>query len=303
MAISERTKTIIWTKGGGTCAICREDLLKEFTSSTDTHLLGEVAHIVAERVDGPRGNSPLKLKERNHEANLLLLCLDHHKVVDDDPITHTVESLKRRKAEHELWVASRLSLEKTWQTKLHNFYYINVPRLNLLASSAGLSLNLSSYGEIVALHELGWELNYLMVGFEKILAKAELRAVEIGRAMELGETARGLIISFNQDFRTKNIRMPESVHGYKRAITGDLKKDPHIYADVTGYRVNVKIDPRWITTSTAFCEFRPPGGKNTFAGLGIINSIDHTARIASVTPYVIGLPSNPFIEAFWGDNF
>jgi hypothetical protein len=300
MPVSEKTKNIVWIKGGGTCAICRQQLLVGYTESSDTHLLGEIAHIVAEQADGPRGDSPLTIEERNHETNLLLLCLNHHKVIDDDPVTYTVESLNSIKAKHEQWVASRLSLEAPWQTKLHNFYYINVPRLNLLASSAGQLLDLSSYGEIVALHELGWGLNGLMAGFKHLLAQVELRAIEIGHAIEYGENARGLIVSFNQDFRTKNIRMPESVEGYKKAITGDLKKDPHIYADVGRFRVIVKIDPRWITTSTAFCEFRPSSGRGKFAGIGIINSIDSAGRTVSVTPYVIGLPSNPFLEAFYG---
>ena len=100
MPPSERTKRIIWSKGGGTCAICREILLIEFESLADTHLVGEVAHIVSERLDGPRGVSPLSIDERNSEKNLILLCLKHHKTIDDDPDGFTVERLHQIKNEH-----------------------------------------------------------------------------------------------------------------------------------------------------------------------------------------------------------
>lgn len=161
--ISEKTKRAVWASSGGCCAMCRERLLVTSTTGTASHLVGEVAHIVAEQPDGSRGSSPLTTEQRNQESNLILLCFDHHKIIDDDPITYTVESLQGLRQSHLDWVATRLQLERPWETKLHNFYYINVPRLNLLAATMGVSLDLSGYGEIDALHELGWNLNGLML--------------------------------------------------------------------------------------------------------------------------------------------
>jgi hypothetical protein len=214
VAVSEKTKRIVWTKAAGRCAICREVLYEGHVSGSDTHMLGEVAHIVADKGDGPRGASPLPPDERDHESNLLLLCLYHHKIIDDDTTAFTIERLQEIKAAHETWLNAQLVLEKAWQTKLHNLYYINVPRLNLLAASAGVSLNLDSYGEIEALHELGWELNRLLAGFENLLSKVELKAIEITAALKDPGKARGMIICFDQDFRTKNIRLPQSPGGY-----------------------------------------------------------------------------------------
>jgi hypothetical protein len=300
MPISEKTRRIVWVKSAGTCAICRRQLHEEYSSGGDTHLLGAVAHIVADREKGARGNSILTDEERDQESNLLLLCLEHHKIVDDDDVAYPVARLQEIKLAHEHWVASKLRLEQTWGTKLHHLYYINVPRLNTTAAAAGCYLDLERYGNITALHELGGALGGLMLGFDNLLMQVELRAVDLAVAVGLLENARGMLVSFDRDFRTKNIRMPESPAEYLRAVTGNLAKDPHIYTDVAGMRVVMRIDPRWITTTTAFSEFRPSSGKNKFAGLGIINSVDIDQRMVNVTPYVIGLPSNPFMEQFYG---
>lgn len=45
-------------------------------------VLGEVAHIVAERPGGPRGSFPLPLEDRNRAENLILLCTDLHQSVE-----------------------------------------------------------------------------------------------------------------------------------------------------------------------------------------------------------------------------
>ena len=45
--------------------------------------------------------------------------------------------------------------------------------------------------EIVALNELGWELNGLLLGFEDLLSRLELRAIDINLAVERIDQARG----------------------------------------------------------------------------------------------------------------
>jgi hypothetical protein len=192
----------------------------------------------------------------------------------------------------------RLTLEAPWQTTLHNFYYLNVPRLQVLSAIAGASLDLSRYGQVVALHELGWDLGALMAGFQQLLEQVELKAIPLRTAISLGSDARGLIVSFDDRFRTKNIMMPQSTQEYRTAVRGDLRTDPHVYLRENGKMITMVVDPRWITTTTAFVQFRPSGGQNQFAGLGLVNSADDDSM--SITPLVIGLPSNPFMEALYG---
>ncbi|AOM42434.1 HNH endonuclease [Xenorhabdus hominickii] len=299
MPVSEKLKKVIWSKAAGKCSICREDLLLNDEAKELTHLVGEVAHIVAEKKDGPRGISDLTLSTRNSERNLLLLCLMHHKVIDDNPSSYPVDRLLEIKKSHENWISENLASNPIWDTKLHQMYYINVPRLSLLCSRYGYSLDLSRYGRIKALHELGWELNGLMAGFSKLLSMVELKAVPIETALTQPSLIKGMYISFDRRFRTKNIRMPNCLSDYTTIFKSDLKKDPHIYTKIGDYKVVAFIDKRWVTTSTAFCQFRPSSGQNDFAGIAFVNSVDITAKIVNITPYVVGMPSNEFIEAFY----
>jgi hypothetical protein len=101
MPASEKVNRIIWIRCGGRCAICREILCIAGASPELSHLIGDVGHIVAEEENGPRGRAPLTLEQRNAESNLVLLCKPHHKLIDDDPTTYTVELLSRAKLAHE----------------------------------------------------------------------------------------------------------------------------------------------------------------------------------------------------------
>jgi hypothetical protein len=48
----------------------------------------EICHIKAQSAGGPRYDPDQTDKERHGFDNLLLLCGDHHKVVDADPATY-----------------------------------------------------------------------------------------------------------------------------------------------------------------------------------------------------------------------
>lgn len=298
MPISESVRRQVWVRDVGCCAICRERVYVEDIAPSVPQYRAEVAHIVAEKRDGPRGESHLTPQQRNHESNLLLLCFDHHAEIDSDVANYPVERLHAIKAQHLSWVSERLRVEVPWQTKLHNFFYLNVPRLQILSAMSGVTLNLSQYGDFVALHNLGLPLAGLMAGYKKLLEQVQLKAVPLSTALERGSDARGWLVSFDARFRTKNIDMPRTTAEYMNAVRGDLRSDPHIYMKVGGVKLTMVIDPRWITTTTAFVHFRPSSGQGSFAGFGILNSVEPSA--ASVTPLAIGLPSNPFMEAFFG---
>jgi len=70
-------------------------------------MIGEVAHIAGESVDGPRGASPTPTSDRNDVANLVLLCPNEHTEADsgrlDDPL-YTEDFLLARKASKEAWI-------------------------------------------------------------------------------------------------------------------------------------------------------------------------------------------------------
>jgi hypothetical protein len=67
-------------------------------------VLSEVAHIVSSAPDGPRGHYPLPPEDRDKYDNLILLCEEHHHIVDSQPSTYTVQRLRQMKANHEALV-------------------------------------------------------------------------------------------------------------------------------------------------------------------------------------------------------
>lgn len=62
---------------------------------------GTVCHIKARSKKGPRYDPKQTADERHSYANLLLLCPRHHKQIDSDSRTYTVDRLGEMKAVHE----------------------------------------------------------------------------------------------------------------------------------------------------------------------------------------------------------
>lgn len=112
--VSLKTQKILWGRAAGRCAHedCRRRLVEDISETDDPTLVGENCHIVAEKEDGPRGNSPLSLDERNRYGNLILLCNIHHKIIDDNEGKWTVVALHELKQRHEAWVEQSLGLDR-----------------------------------------------------------------------------------------------------------------------------------------------------------------------------------------------
>lgn len=60
-----------------------------------------VAHIIASNPRGPRGDKKLSHLLSDDINNLMLMCSDHHKLIDDNEKDYTVERLKEMKRKHE----------------------------------------------------------------------------------------------------------------------------------------------------------------------------------------------------------
>lgn len=111
MSVSLKTHKMLWGRSGMMCAFpdCKKELVSDESETDDASLIGEEAHIVGKREDSPRGKSDLHLEQRDKFDNLILLCSIHHKIVDDQENTYTVEILKNYKREHLNWVKNNLS--------------------------------------------------------------------------------------------------------------------------------------------------------------------------------------------------
>lgn len=101
--ISQPEMKALFMKSGGVCAFpgCPRELLEPGKAGEETAITGEMAHIVGEKRQGPRGNFPLDYEDRNKESNLVLLCPTHHKIVDTQLRTYTVAVMRKMKADHE----------------------------------------------------------------------------------------------------------------------------------------------------------------------------------------------------------
>jgi hypothetical protein len=92
----------LFAVSGNRCAFpkCECHLVLEDT------LIGEVCHIRAASDGGPRADSSQSSEQRHGYENLILLCANHHKVVDDDTEAYTVDRLVKMKKDHEArWAA------------------------------------------------------------------------------------------------------------------------------------------------------------------------------------------------------
>jgi nucleoside phosphorylase len=104
---SNRSIKILFAASGGLCAFphCTTRLVDSQTGS----LLGELCHIQAASEGGPRFNPAQSDDERNEADNYILLCPNHHRLVDQDPRTYSVHALRGMKKAHENRVAKLLS--------------------------------------------------------------------------------------------------------------------------------------------------------------------------------------------------
>lgn len=93
---------------------------------------------------------------------------------------------------------------------------------------------------------------------------------------------QGTTILIESDFRTKNVPLP-SDDPTKCQFSGDLSKDPHIYCKINNMKVISMIDPRWITTLTAFAMLK--SGHSRFKLLGTISKFG--PRVSFVSPMII----------------
>lgn len=112
MAISDKTRKILWGRSGNRCAICRHELISDATASDDESVVGDECHLVSPKEQGPRFDPSLCLDQVDDHPNLILLCRVHHKMVDDQCETYTVEVLQSLKVKHERWVSSTLTAKK-----------------------------------------------------------------------------------------------------------------------------------------------------------------------------------------------
>lgn len=93
----------LFARSGNQCAFtgCTQRLIEPGGSKDNDATIAQIAHIVADSRQGPRGEVPIKDDERNRYPNLVLLCGVHHDLIDAQPYTYSVQVLRQMKVNHE----------------------------------------------------------------------------------------------------------------------------------------------------------------------------------------------------------
>ena len=95
---SVQTLKKLFALSGNQCAFpkCKAPLV-----TSDGAFPAEVCHIRGQKPGAARYDESQPEVERHSASNLIVLCPNHHTVVDDDEVSYTVERLTSMKAEHE----------------------------------------------------------------------------------------------------------------------------------------------------------------------------------------------------------
>lgn len=109
--ISKLTLKVLYTLSGDQCAHpdCTNSIIEPATEKSDALIKAQICHILAVSEKGPRGRPGLTTKELNSPENLILLCRDHHAVIDGQHESYPADMLKDWKKDHQEKVQRILS--------------------------------------------------------------------------------------------------------------------------------------------------------------------------------------------------
>jgi len=193
MGISTKTRKKLWGKSGNRCSICKIELFSK-PKDKDGFNIGEECHIISSKINGPR-HKP-NIDDYDFFDNLILLCRNHHKEIDELTDTYTEELLRYIKLNHENWVTTTLNIsinkENISKPKFLTRITSGKELLNIISDSHGYRIDydevenekdaeyiggifqeLTAYGDISGMVEvydkvqIGMQLNELLKDLDK----------------------------------------------------------------------------------------------------------------------------------------
>jgi hypothetical protein len=102
-SVRSDVRTRLWGKAGGRCQYdgCNRPLWLDTLTKAEFNT-SYIAHIIADEPFGPRGDAVLSKKLKSDISNLMLLCDEHHRLVDRADVPgHPVDRLVAMKELHE----------------------------------------------------------------------------------------------------------------------------------------------------------------------------------------------------------
>lgn len=120
--IPENVRYLLWAKSAGRCQFdgCNKPLWRDGITQIEMSF-AEVAHIIGDRPKGPRGKASLSEAYCKDVNNLMLMCLDHHKMIDQILNIYSDEVLRQMKKAQEarIELATAISPDKTSQVVIY----------------------------------------------------------------------------------------------------------------------------------------------------------------------------------------
>lgn len=128
MTIKEKDIKLLWGRAANRCSFpdCRMKLSQDNKTATESFPIGEQAHIVGKEEGSARSGSILSVDERESYHNLILLCPNHHTLIDKNPQDYPIEKLHMFKSQHEYWVESTLSESRNAKVKASDIIYAHL---------------------------------------------------------------------------------------------------------------------------------------------------------------------------------
>lgn len=103
--INRKHIPLLWGRAAGCCELCSSPVYEEGLQRQEGNY-SNLAHINAASPGGPRYDEAQSREERRSMENLMLLCRECHKLIDDNPEDFPSSMLRAAKTERERAVAS-----------------------------------------------------------------------------------------------------------------------------------------------------------------------------------------------------
>lgn len=102
-SVRSADRTLLWSRSLGICCFpnCDVSCVEDATNGDPSAIIGHIAHIQSKSDTGPRANPYLSHQQRDAYTNLILLCPNHHRLVDARESTYTVDELRSWKTDME----------------------------------------------------------------------------------------------------------------------------------------------------------------------------------------------------------
>jgi hypothetical protein len=197
------TRVQLVARAGGRCEFdgCNEFLF-EHPLTLRAGNFAELAHVVAFSEDGPRGRHATRPADIHAIDNLMLLCRRDHTEIDSRPGDHSVEALRRQKADHEARIRFLTDMRPNRRTAVLQFkskvrgQMVDIPNADIATAVAPM-YPMSKLGYLVDLTEIDAEgaafVQTAKACIDKKLALYYVQGSEVDQALHVSLFAIGPI--------------------------------------------------------------------------------------------------------------